>query len=74
MVLFVFLGAVFLVFLLSSVHLPFSSPVFFSLFLYFMLLGCVGLRSRLFRSFVRSSFPSFSHACFYRLANRGKAG
>ena len=73
-VLYVFLGAVFLIFLLSSACLPFSSPVFFSLFLNFRLLGRVGLGSRLFRSFVRSPFPMFSHACFCRLANRGKAG
>ena len=70
----VFLGAVFLVFLLSSVSLPFSSPVFFSLFLNFSLLGRVGLGSLLFCFFVRSLSPPFSHACFCRLANRGKAG
>ena len=73
-VLSVFLGVIFLIFLLSSVRLPFSSPVFFSLFLNFRLLGRVGLGSRLVCSFVRSPFPSFSHACFCRLANRGKAG
>ena len=71
-VLFVFLGAVFLVFLLSSVRLPFSSHVFFSLFLNFRLLERVGLGSHLFRYFVCSLFPPFSHACFCRLANRGK--
>ena len=73
-VLSVFLGAVFLVFLLSSARLPFSSPIFFSLFLNFRLLGCVGLGSHLFRSFVHSPFPPFSHACFCRLPTRGKAG
>ena len=73
MVLSVFLGVVFLDFLLSSMRLPFSSPVFFSLFLNFRLLERVGLGSRLFRIFVCSPFPSFSHACFCRLANRGKA-
>ena len=55
-------------------HLPFSSPVFFSLFLNFRLLGRVGLGSRLFRSFVRSPFLSFSLACFCRLANGGEVG
>ena len=57
MVLFVFLGAVFLDLLLSSIRLPFSSPVFFSLFLNFKLLGLVGLGSCLFHSFVCSPFP-----------------
>ena len=74
MVLSVFLGVVFLIFLLSSVRISFSSLVFFSLFLNFKLLGHVGLGSRLFRSFVHSPVPSFSHVCFYRLANRGNAG
>ena len=73
MVLSVFLGAVFVVFLLSLVRLPFSSHVFFSLFLNFRLLGRVGLGSLLFHCFARSLSLSFSHACFYRLANRGKA-
>ena len=73
-VLSVFLGAVFLAFLLSLVRLPFSSPVFFSLFLNFRLLARVGLGSCLFCSLVRAPFPSSSHACFYRLVNKGKAG
>ena len=73
-VLSVFLGAVFLVFLFCSVRLPFSSPIFFSLFMNFRLLERVGLGSRLFRSFVRSPFLPFNHACFFRLANRGKVG
>ena len=72
-VLSVFLWAVFLIFLLSSVRLPFSSPVFFPFFLNFRLLGRVRLGSRLFHCFVRSLVPPFSHACFCRLANRGKA-
>ena len=58
MVIFVFLGAVFLDFLLSSVCLPFSSLVLFSLFLNFRLLGRVGLGSHLFRSFVRFPFSA----------------
>ena len=45
MVLSVFIGVVFLVFLLSSVRLPFFLPVFFSLFLNFRLFGHVGLGS-----------------------------
>ena len=73
-VLSIFLGVVFLVSLFSSVRLPFSSPIFFSLFLNFRLLWRVGLGSCLFHSFVCSPFPSFSHACFYRLVNKGEAG
>ena len=54
-VLSVFLGVVFLVFLLTSVRLLFSSSIFFSLFLNFRLLGRVGLGSRLFCCVVRLS-------------------
>ena len=59
-VLSVFLGAVFLVFLLSLVRLPFPSHVFFSLFLNFRLLGLghVGLGSRLFRLFCSFSLSA----------------
>ena len=65
MVFSVFLGAIFLVFLLISVRLPFSSPVFFSLFLNLRLLGRVRLGSILFRCFVRS---------FRRLVMRASVG